>query len=152
MNRKKIIFIISAIIISILSIVVYAYLTAYIEAEGGTSDIVIEFEPVSLEIDNKTGQIYAEIDNTMGSFYYIRVKFIMPENITIEKKDIDDWYWKDEYLYYKNAINGYGQIFIPDLEIGDNYNIGICAEAVPASFDDAGEMYPDFDWKINYEN
>lgn len=153
MNRKKIIFIISfiIIIISILSIVVYAYWTVSLEEHSFKQDIVIGFEGVSLDVDNNTGQIYAEIDNTEGSFYYIRVKFIMPESIAIEKKDVDDWYWKDDYLYYKNAINGYGQIFIPDLEIGDNYNIGICAEAVPASVDDAGEMYPDFDWKINYE-
>lgn len=152
MNRKKLVFIISVlvIIISILSIIVYAYYTADVEADG-SGDIRIDF-PVTYIKKNSSGDISIRIDESSTKYNYIRVKFIIPESITIEKKDTTDWYWKNDYLYYKKTVNVGEEITLPDLGIDDNYNVGICAEAIKASFNEDGEMYPNFDWTINYEN
>lgn len=152
MSRKKLIVIISVfvIIISILSIVVYAYYTADVEADG-SGDIRIDFPYTNIE-KSDSGEVFITILESSTKYNYIRVKFIIPESITIEKKDTIDWYWKNDYLYYKNTVDVGEKIILPELGIDDNYNVGICVEAIKASFNEAGEMCPNFDWTINYEN
>ena len=152
MSRKKLVFIISVlvIIISILSIVVYAYFSTYAVAEG-SANVRIKF-PVTYIEKNSSGDISIEIVESSTKYNYIRVKFIIPESVSVEKKDTIDWYWKNDYLYYKNTVDVGEKIIIPELGIDDNYNVGICVEAIKASFNEAGEMCPNFDWTINYEN
>ena len=115
MSRKKLVFIISVlvIIISILSIVVYAYFSTYAVAEG-SANVRIKF-PVTYIEKNSSGDISIEIVESSTKYNYIRVKFIIPESVSVEKKDTIDWYWKNDYLYYKNTVDVGEKIILPEL-------------------------------------
>ena len=119
--------------------------------QEGIGNITIDFPYVYVE-RTASGNISIMIDESSTKYNYIRVKFIIPESITIDKKDTTDWYWKNDYLYYKNTVDVGEEIILPDLGIDNNYNVGICVEAIKASFNEEGERYPNFDWTINYEN
>ncbi len=119
--------------------------------QEGIGNITIDFPYTNIE-KSDSGEVFITILESSTKYNYIRVKFIIPESITIEKKDTIDWYWKNDYLYYKNTVDVGEKIILPELGIDDNYNVGICVEAIKASFNEAGEMCPNFDWTINYEN
>ena len=65
---------------------------------------VISLSSPTVNIYNENENVKFMVDNSINYETFVRIKIIEPEGVDIIKQDSDDWYWNEDYFYYKNIF------------------------------------------------
>lgn len=152
-NKKIAISIIIFAILLTLGTAVYAYFATWCLSKG---EISIHSKIPQLAVEKRDNKVFVTIKDAPQTTF-IRAKVLIPESVKVEKNDTQDWYWKDEYIYYKNPVKPTSktEIEMPDFPIDDagavnkNYNIIVVAEATKAQYDENGNPIANWEFKVN---
>lgn len=150
MKRIFVICLICIILIIALSTITYAYFTSFCQTSGS---VKTEMGIVKLNIVNNNGSI--SIVNVGEYKAYFRVKVEKPEGIDINKVNNENWYWQDDYLYYKNILNIGETVQMPEISVnvekfnGKKYKLIYYTEAVNVMYDKNGDEYADWSISVN---
>ena len=64
---------------------------------------VISLSSPTVNIYNENENVKFMVDNSINYETFVRIKIIEPEGVDIIKQDSDDWYWNEDYFYYKKG-------------------------------------------------
>lgn len=78
---------------------------------------VISLSSPTVNIYTENENVKIMVDNSINYETFVRIKIIEPEGVDIIKQDSDDWYWNEDYFYYKNIVIPGEIIQLPSIDV-----------------------------------
>ena len=148
MKKNSLFVIISLALIALISVPsVLAYFYTYAESSGSVA-LTLKDDTDINEPYIRDGVKHVEILAEEGDPVMVRVRVFNPNNVDWEYANYDASLWKQEgdYMVYQQPLNG-GETATIDVKVhlesmeepkdGDEFNVIVVYEAVPALYDDA---------------